>query len=69
MLLNNNEDSNADDRTVGSSNSLGSLTTVENFETEEDVHGQYQGHGKSRMGKLCICPLLVERKYYFDILT
>lgn len=37
MRSNHDEDSNADDRTVGSSNSLGSLTTVENFETEEDL--------------------------------
>ncbi|XP_069682889.1 PAS domain-containing serine/threonine-protein kinase isoform X2 [Periplaneta americana] len=44
VLSNNEEDSNADDRTVGSSNSLGSLTTVENFETEEDLHGQHTGH-------------------------
>ncbi|XP_021932222.1 PAS domain-containing serine/threonine-protein kinase isoform X4 [Zootermopsis nevadensis] len=49
MLSNNNGDSNPDDRTVGSSNSLGSLTTVENFETEEDLHGQHQGH---------VCPTL-----------
>ncbi|KAJ9577678.1 hypothetical protein L9F63_005758, partial [Diploptera punctata] len=41
VLSNNEEDSNADDRTVGSSNSLGSLTTVENFETEEDAHYQH----------------------------
>ncbi|PSN52338.1 hypothetical protein C0J52_11417 [Blattella germanica] len=41
VLSHNDEDSNADDRTVGSSNSLGSLTTVENFETEEDIHGQH----------------------------
>ncbi|XP_068085180.1 PAS domain-containing serine/threonine-protein kinase [Anabrus simplex] len=37
LLSNNDEESNADDRTVGSSNSLGSLTTVENFETEEEL--------------------------------
>ncbi|XP_049954466.1 PAS domain-containing serine/threonine-protein kinase isoform X2 [Schistocerca serialis cubense] len=37
LLSNHDDDSNADDRTVGSSNSLGSLTTVENFGTEEDV--------------------------------
>ncbi|KAK7861668.1 hypothetical protein R5R35_005350 [Gryllus longicercus] len=36
-LLSNNDDTN--DRTVGSSNSLGSLTTVENFETEDDLPG------------------------------
>jgi hypothetical protein len=46
VLLNNDDDSNADDRTVGSSNSLGSLTTVENFETAEFEHNQHQGHGK-----------------------
>lgn len=46
VLSNNDEDSNADDRTVGSSNSLGSLTTVENFETAEFDHSQHQGHGK-----------------------
>lgn len=46
VLSNNDEDSNADDRTVGSSNSLGSLTTVENFENAEEEHGQHQVHGK-----------------------
>lgn len=46
VLLHNDEDSNADDRTVGSSNSLGSLTTVENFESAEDEHAQHQLHGK-----------------------
>jgi len=46
VLSNNDEDSNADDRTVGSSNSLGSLTTVENFENAEFEHSQHQGHGK-----------------------
>ena len=46
VLSNNEEDSNADDRTVGSSNSLGSLTTVENFETEDAAHCLHPGHGK-----------------------